>query len=50
MQKDGGPVDYIVKYKMLARDALNLADADKEAITYDSKWSQWAKTWGLKDG
>ena len=47
LQKDGGPVDYIVKLKMLARDALNLAGGDeKTAITHDKKWTEWSKNWG----
>jgi len=47
LQTDGGPVDYIVQYKMLARDALNLAGGDeKTAITHDKKWSEWTKNWG----
>jgi len=46
LQKDGGPVDYIVKYKMLARDALSLAGGDKKtAITHDKTWKDWMKNW-----
>jgi len=46
LQKDGGPVDYIVKYKMLARDALSLAGGDeKTAITHDKTWKDWMKNW-----
>jgi len=46
LQKDGGPVDYIVKYKMLARDALSLAGGDEKiAITHDKTWKDWMKNW-----